>query len=42
MIIRIVKMSFIEIHVDEFLENFNLKKEKILNFKGCKLLELYR
>ena len=42
MIIRIVKMSFIEIHVDEFLVNFNLKKEKILNFKGCKLLELYK
>jgi len=42
MLVRIVKMSFHEIHIDEFLENFNLIKERIRNFKGCSFLELYR
>ena len=42
MIIRIVKMSFNETHVDEFLSTFNLKKEQIRHFEGCKFLELYR
>ena len=35
-------MSFYEIHIDEFLANFNLIKERIRNFKGCSFLELYR
>jgi len=35
-------MSFHEIHIDEFLSNFNLIKERIRNFKGCSFLELYR
>ena len=35
-------MSFYEVHIDEFLTNFNLIKERIRNFKGCSFLELYR
>ncbi len=42
MFVRIVKMSFNENAIDEFLENFNKKKENIRNFKGCRFLELYR
>ncbi|HLV15194.1 MAG TPA: antibiotic biosynthesis monooxygenase family protein [Xanthomarina sp.] len=42
MFVRIVKLSFDEKHVPEFLANFDLNKEKIRNFKGCRLLELYR
>ena len=42
MFIRIVKMSFEDDNVTIFLENFNNNKEKIRNFKGCRLLELYR
>ena len=42
MFIRIVKMKFNESNIDLFLENFNQNKEKIRNFKGCNLLELYR
>lgn len=42
MIVRIVKMSFSEVHIDEFLDNFNLKKEQIRHFEGCQFLELYR
>ena len=42
MIVRIVKMSFVESYVDQFLENFNLVKEQIRCFEGCKFLELYR
>ena len=42
MLVRIVKMSFSEIHIDEFLANFNLIKQRIHNFKGCRYLELYR
>ncbi|WP_338358110.1 antibiotic biosynthesis monooxygenase family protein [Yeosuana marina] len=42
MFIRIVKMSFSENHIDDFLTNFELNKNKIRNFKGCNLLELYR
>ncbi len=41
MIIRIVKMSFVEKHIDEFLMNFNQKKEQIRHFEGCEFLELY-
>lgn len=42
MFVRIVKMSFSEEHIDEFLENFHLKKNAIRNFDGCRFLELYR
>jgi hypothetical protein len=42
MFVRIVKMSFDEKNIDEFLKNFNLNKEQIRNFKGCRFLELYR
>ncbi|MCX7548617.1 antibiotic biosynthesis monooxygenase [Xanthomarina sp. F1114] len=42
MFVRIVKMSFEEKHITEFLANFNLNKEKIRNFEGCRFLELYR
>jgi autoinducer 2-degrading protein len=42
MFIRIVKMNFKESNIALFLENFNQNKEKIRNFKGCSLLELYR
>jgi autoinducer 2-degrading protein len=42
MFIRIVKMTFDSTKVDIFLENFNKNKEKIRNFEGCRLLELYR
>jgi len=42
MFVRIVKMSFKEDATEEFLENFNQKKEYIRNFEGCRFLELYR
>ena len=42
MFVRIVKMSFDPSRIEEFLENFNEKKENIRNFKGCRFLELYR
>ncbi len=42
MFVRIVKMSFDSDKVVLFLENFNKNKEKIRNFDGCRLLELYR
>jgi autoinducer 2-degrading protein len=42
MFVRIVKMSFDPSKIDIFLENFNKNKEKIRNFDGCRLLELYR
>lgn len=42
MLIRIVKMKFNPGKVDIFLENFNNNKERIRNFDGCRLLELYR
>lgn len=42
MFVRIVKMSFDEMHIETFLENFHLNKEHIRNFKGCRFLELYR
>ena len=42
MFIRIVKMKFNPEKVNIFLENFNNNKEKIRNFDGCRLLELYR
>ena len=39
---RIVKMSFKEDKIDDFIKSFNNSKEKIRNTQGCKLLELYR
>ena len=42
MFVRIVKMSFEASNIEIFLDNFNNNKEKIRNFKGCRLLELYR
>ncbi|WOD43682.1 putative quinol monooxygenase [Hwangdonia lutea] len=42
MFVRIVKMSFNENAIDEFLKNFNANKHKIRAFKGCQFLELYR
>ena len=40
MIIRIVKMTFDQKKVNEFLEIFNSSKQYIRNFKGCTHLEL--
>jgi len=40
MIIRIVKMTFEPIKVNEFLEVFNSSKQYIRNFEGCTHLEL--
>ena len=42
MFVRIVKMSFSEEHIADFLDNFENNKRNIRNFQGCKLLELYR
>jgi len=42
MLIRIVKLSFEEKNIDTFLENFNINKKNIRNFKGCRLLQLLR
>jgi heme-degrading monooxygenase HmoA len=42
MFVRIVKMSFSEEHIADFLDNFENNKHNIRNFRGCKLLELYR
>ena len=42
MIIRIVKMSFEENQLKQFFDHFNKHKEKIRNYKGCRLLEIYQ
>ncbi|MCB0460592.1 MAG: antibiotic biosynthesis monooxygenase [Flavobacteriaceae bacterium] len=42
MFIRIVKMTFKEDKVAEFLANFNENKHNIRAVNGCNLLELYR
>lgn len=42
MFVRIVKMSFAEAHITEFLANFETVKTQIRAFEGCKFLELYR
>lgn len=42
MFVRIVKMSFQPEKIEEFLINFNEKKQNIRNAPGCRLLELYR
>ena len=40
MLVRIVKMTFQEEKVHEFLENFEQAKQKIRTFEGCEHLEL--
>jgi len=40
MIIRIVKMSFKEDKVQEFIEDFKNNRDKIMAFDGCELLDL--
>ncbi|MFD0993531.1 putative quinol monooxygenase [Tenacibaculum geojense] len=42
MFVRIVKLSFDPTKIDNFLSNFENQKNSIRNFKGCRLLELYR
>ena len=42
MLIRIVKMTFDPAEVDNFLELFDCKKDRIRNFEGCTHLELLR
>ena len=42
MLVRIVKMSFHEDNIPDFLENFDLMKEKIRNAPGNQFLELYQ
>jgi quinol monooxygenase YgiN len=42
MIIRIVKMIFLENKVDEFTDLFELRKRLIRNTDGCSHLELWR
>ena len=42
MLIRIVRMSFKEEEVDNFLNVFNKNKQKIRNFPGCMHLELHK
>ena len=42
MFVRIVKMSFKNDKVDDFLSDFELIKDKVRGYKGCNLLELYR
>ncbi len=42
MFVRIVKMSFHEDKISNFLENFEVIKEKIRNTPGNRLLELYQ
>ena len=42
MFVRIVKMSFQEDKISNFLDNFEVIKEKIRNVPGNRLLELYQ
>ncbi|MGK0413448.1 MAG: autoinducer 2-degrading protein [Polaribacter sp.] len=42
MFVRIVKMSFHQKYIQEFLEMFEEKKQLIRNSDGCNLLELYQ
>ncbi len=42
MLTRIVKMTFAEEQVPEFLKLFDANKYLIASFPGCKLLELHR
>lgn len=42
MLIRIVKLSFKDEKIADFIQHFNSNKEKIRSFKGCRYLELNR
>ncbi|EKB49898.1 putative quinol monooxygenase [Cecembia lonarensis] len=42
MLIRIVRMTFQEDKVKAFQDNFDVNKEKIRNFPGCRHLELWQ
>ncbi|MEL7005965.1 MAG: antibiotic biosynthesis monooxygenase family protein [Bacteroidota bacterium] len=42
MLIRVVRMTFREDEVENFLKVFNDSKHKIKNFDGCKHLELLK
>ncbi|MDN3643408.1 antibiotic biosynthesis monooxygenase family protein [Lutimonas halocynthiae] len=42
MLVRIVKMTFADEKIDDFQNRFHSIKEKIINFEGCQLLELYQ
>ena len=42
MILRIVKMEFREECIEAFQEFFNTRKAHILNFEGCKHVELWQ
>lgn len=42
MIIRIVRMTFQEDRIHEFMEVFNERKERIRHFNGCRHLELWQ
>lgn len=42
MIVRLVKLSFRENEIDNFLSNFEIIKNSIRNFNGCLYLELLR
>jgi quinol monooxygenase YgiN len=42
MLVRIVRMTFQEDRVEDFLENFENNKQSIRNFPGCDHLELWQ
>jgi len=42
MLIRIVRMTFQEDKVEDFLKVFNESKHKIAGFEGCEHLELHK
>ncbi len=42
MLVRIVKMSFTESHIEAFLDHFHSQKDNIRHFRGCRFLELYQ
>ncbi|UZD24633.1 antibiotic biosynthesis monooxygenase [Algoriphagus halophytocola] len=42
MLIRIVRMTFHQESVDDFIANFDTNKDAIRNFPGCRHLELWQ
>jgi len=40
MLVRIVKMTFAQDKIEEFLNKFGKIKDKIIAFEGCELVEL--
>jgi len=42
MFVRIVKMGFDPLKIEEFISDFEVVKHKIRAFDGCEFLELYR